>query len=272
MSMIKCPECGRNISSMAKACPECGFPLQEHIEEIEKQMKKAEEAKSSSTQSAPVEHNRPEPRVINKESQQQFSYLPTPKPPKTHKLMIWIMVLVVLAILVGGYWLFSNRQDGQREDRAYELLQDCQDPLQYEDFIARYPESSHIDVVRKRYEALVKEQAEWKAIVLRGSRNDVKNFIATNPNSPLIRTARARLDTLDWKEAKRVGSMVSYNTYLDNHPDGSFVDDADIQVERIKRENEERAKAAQARQDSLNSLLADSLVGPAATTPSAVLP
>lgn len=30
MAMIKCPECGRNVSSMAKVCPDCGYPIAEN--------------------------------------------------------------------------------------------------------------------------------------------------------------------------------------------------------------------------------------------------
>ena len=28
MALIKCPECGKEISDRAKACPSCGFPIQ----------------------------------------------------------------------------------------------------------------------------------------------------------------------------------------------------------------------------------------------------
>ncbi len=27
MAMIKCPDCGRQVSAMAETCPECGRPL-----------------------------------------------------------------------------------------------------------------------------------------------------------------------------------------------------------------------------------------------------
>ena len=29
MALIKCPECGREISNMAKACIHCGYPLED---------------------------------------------------------------------------------------------------------------------------------------------------------------------------------------------------------------------------------------------------
>ncbi len=31
MALIKCPECGKNISDVAKSCPKCGYPLAQRI-------------------------------------------------------------------------------------------------------------------------------------------------------------------------------------------------------------------------------------------------
>ncbi len=35
MSLIICPECGREVSSMAKACPQCGYPVEENTLEYQ---------------------------------------------------------------------------------------------------------------------------------------------------------------------------------------------------------------------------------------------
>ena len=34
MSLIRCPECNKEVSSLAKACPNCGYPIQDKIETI----------------------------------------------------------------------------------------------------------------------------------------------------------------------------------------------------------------------------------------------
>ena len=34
MALINCPECGKEISDRVKACPNCGFPLQEETNEV----------------------------------------------------------------------------------------------------------------------------------------------------------------------------------------------------------------------------------------------
>lgn len=33
MALIKCPECGKEVSNMAAACPNCGYGIREHFEE-----------------------------------------------------------------------------------------------------------------------------------------------------------------------------------------------------------------------------------------------
>ena len=38
MALIRCPECGREISSRAKACPHCGFPLDDVIKPNEEEL------------------------------------------------------------------------------------------------------------------------------------------------------------------------------------------------------------------------------------------
>lgn len=36
MSLIKCPECDKEISDKVKACPHCGYPLQEEVDKAQK--------------------------------------------------------------------------------------------------------------------------------------------------------------------------------------------------------------------------------------------
>ena len=46
MSLMNCPECGaERVSSLAAACPHCGFPVAEYLkkEEEEKQNQKLQE-------------------------------------------------------------------------------------------------------------------------------------------------------------------------------------------------------------------------------------
>lgn len=42
MALIKCPECGQNVSSLAESCPNCGYPLNAPLDELKKDQTKVE--------------------------------------------------------------------------------------------------------------------------------------------------------------------------------------------------------------------------------------
>lgn len=33
MALVKCPECGKEVSSLANTCIGCGFPIKEYVEQ-----------------------------------------------------------------------------------------------------------------------------------------------------------------------------------------------------------------------------------------------
>ena len=155
----------------------------------------------------------------------------------------------MIAILVGGFFYLDVREDNKREARAYELLTDCQDPLVFEDFIAKFPDSEHIDEVRQRYQELAARQAEWESKVVNGTREELERFIKDNPTSNIVRVARARLDSMDWDLASRGNTIVSYERYIQDHPEGLFIDQAEVQRQKLERAL--AAAAERAKQDSL---------------------
>ena len=38
MALVNCPECGRQVSTAAKACPNCGYPVAEHVPKTQTEM------------------------------------------------------------------------------------------------------------------------------------------------------------------------------------------------------------------------------------------
>jgi len=83
MALIRCPECGREVSSEAPACPSCGYPL------------KAKGASSAEPQSALQS-----PHVWGRAAIALGAWLVTP----------WIAKLIVaLAVCVLAYFMFTGR-------------------------------------------------------------------------------------------------------------------------------------------------------------------
>ena len=187
---------------MAKTCPECGAPID-------------------------VECPAPEAPLASPTPQ-------APKSPKTAKtgssVARWVMIILValLVLLIGGLYLYDYQAERHREQRAYELLQDCSNPDFYEDFIIRFPKSSHIDEVRERYKAVAAQQGEWQKIIDGGSREDLEQFVRLHPTSPYVKVAQLRMDSLDWAEAKQRRSLEAINQYMLAHPNGYYLDQAEI--------------------------------------------
>ena len=51
MALINCPECGKQISDKAPACPNCGYPLELHIQQEQKKaMDEARKEKETSAE------------------------------------------------------------------------------------------------------------------------------------------------------------------------------------------------------------------------------
>lgn len=42
MALIKCPECGQNVSNLAESCPSCGYPFNAPLDELKKDQTKVE--------------------------------------------------------------------------------------------------------------------------------------------------------------------------------------------------------------------------------------
>jgi len=255
---------------MAKACPECGAPIDPEWAkaEAEKELKKLEEVpftvvtgEDDATEDAP-ETLEDLPDETVEEMHEKVTPPPTPEPPHTpdppkngHAGRNILIAAVVLVVLIGGglyYYDYSLSQ--QREERAYMLLQDCSNPDFYEDFIVRFPKSKYIEDVRARYKEVSVQQNEWQKLVQSGSRDELRRFVHQHPTSPYVKVAQVRIDSLDWAEAQRVRTVESVSEYLANHPDGYYIDRAETLRQTLERQ---RAAALQAKADSIAA--ADSL-------------
>ena len=274
MTMIKCPECRHHISSLAKACPECGAPIDAEWaqQEAERELKKLEEVpftvevpdgdETLRYKDDNINENetlRYENENVNEkeiESAEQTTPLPLSEglgegSQGSHFSRWLIAAVILLLLIIGGLYFYDYRAEQQREQRAYELLQGCSNPDFYEDFIVRFPKSDRIEEVRARYEEAKMQQNQWQVLVASGTREDLQQFVREHPTSPYIKVAQARIDSLDWVEAKQARTIAAVSRYIATHPDGYYVDQADMLRSSLERAKAEAEAAAAALRDSL---------------------
>lgn len=275
MSMIKCPECGNPVSSKAPACPHCGVRIENNIKRcpVCNTYVLADAAECPECKTHFV--------VEQKEEKQQEDVLltehgtlaegsdtpaetqPAGETPQTRKDTPWyLLVLGILIIALGGYLYWDNYQDKMAsEEKAFELLQDCNDPLSFEDFIARFPNSRHIDEVKEQLKGLQREDAVWEELCRNLDVEALHNFVDTHPTSPYLKAALQKIDSLDWRLADQRGTTEAYDRYILQHEDGIYISEAYNARDNARRREE------QARRDSLDAAAkADSIAAEAAST------
>lgn len=262
--MIKCPECRHHISSMAKACPECGAPIDPEwaAKEAEKELKKLEEVPFT-VEVGGEEEDSPhseEPRKVEDEeptpAKREAAHVPSRRGGKGRGRYLILSFVILLGLCIGGLYYYDYRQHQERELRAYTILQDCSNPAFYEDFIVRFPHSPHIDEVRERLKEVMAQQNEWEKLIAGGNRQELQQFVAEHPGSPYVKMAQTRIDSLDWAEASTLRTIEAVTYYMAAHPDGLYINQADA----LRQTIEQQRALEQMRRDSLARVAADSVV------------
>ncbi|MBO4905660.1 MAG: hypothetical protein J5486_01320 [Bacteroidaceae bacterium] len=288
----RCPICGGFSVIDASQCPHCGarfaanavkLPQQPSVKEEElvqpdivmpeeplPEVLPAEEplpeilqADESPVEDVIVFENEPEQEPENELD--EVSDMEEIKPDETtlkkqksvSVTAVVVTVLLFLCIVGGGayifYWLSVDQM--AKEEEAYTLLEGCTNPLNYEDFISRFPNSDHLDDVRARMNALMQEDEEWLAVENSNDRSRLEAYVNNYPHSPHEQRAQFLIDSLDYMEARSLDTGDAYNRYIARHPEGAYYTEVisamrDIEV-RMEREAAARRQAEALMADSL---------------------
>ena len=102
---------------------------------------------------------------------------PSQQPPKSKKKTLYIVIAVLIVLLIGsGAWFVYANNTASQEEMAYQILENNDNPQDYQDFLEKYPNSEHADEVRQRLTKLEEMLAKWNTIALSDNVNDFINF------------------------------------------------------------------------------------------------
>lgn len=162
-----------------------------------------------------------------------------PKAEKHGSSLTAILVSLITLTLIcgGGYWGYSAYTAKMQEKEDYENLMETTNPEFYRQFLTDHPQSQYRREVEARMKTLQEELDKWNLIATRGNREELKNYLDTNPGSPYAGICLDKLDSLDWQEVLRQNSEVALEKYMKEHPEGHFIELA----------SEHRNKLAQSR-------------------------
>lgn len=229
MSMIKCPECGERVSTMAGTCPHCGINIAGNLKQCpncnEYCLNSQDKCPSCGTSLSVVTEEKIE-QQMEKEIPATTKTKKTPA-KKSHKTLIFSIAFATFVFLIiGGLFYLDYKNTIDREEREYAMLEDTSNPEYYNDFLAKYPESKHYQDVKDRLNILLDETEEWEKVTKNISRSEIEKFMAAHPYSKRLHICEDILDSMDWNDARKINTEEAIVNYLNTHPSGRYAEEA----------------------------------------------
>ncbi len=239
MAIIKCPECGHQVSDKAATCPSCGVGIQGKITKCPEcgeivlndqilcpnchcpliSTNNNDTEKSEPSQShkvATVEPNSDTNGEGNKNEKKKKSYTP------------WVVSFVIaLAVVFVGLYFYKTTQM-RNELEAYENAMMSNEPAVLQNYLDIYADapSEHRDSIQSHLEMLKKVDSDWTNAVVSNSKAAILRYMQLYPNSLHNVEAKLKIDSIDWMEATQKNTIEAYQKYIDEHADGMYIDQA----------------------------------------------
>lgn len=262
MAIIKCPECGRQISDKAPVCPYCGVEIagkiikcpqcgeiyfrdQEMCPNCHHLTRLSGKVGNTQQPATPRVENTPEPKP-----QPQFTkpaggkpaaadkqdWNIPPQPPKKKGHTAIIVGFIIAAIICAVCFYFYNDAKNAKEEDAYEFAMKSDDPLVLQTYLDNNLDApqEHIQAVTDRLEQLKKQDTDWTNAVVSGSKGALEDYLAKHPDSPHKDEAMHKIDSIDWSDASNENTLEAIQAYLDEHENGEHVDEANTALKALK--------------------------------------
>lgn len=262
--IIKCPECGHQVSDRAKTCPSCGIDIAGKItrcpdcgEYIFKDDHECPNCHCTINASAepspvyPVVTDSPVVPVVEEPHEKAEAQKPKKSRKGLWSAIIVALILALIIVFLGIY--FVQKTQMENEQRSFENAMMSSEPAVLQNFLDMYVDApvAHRDSIKAHLEVLKKIDRDWENARMSESKKKLQLFIERNPENIHVREAQLLIDSLDYVEAKRINSMDAFKKYLEEHEQGYYYDEARNEYDRL--EEEARQARLKAEQDSIEA-------------------
>lgn len=243
MAIIKCPECGHQVSDQAKTCPSCGIEISGKVmrcPECGDVVFNNQEMcpnchhslhMSNTTPAGPGNVSESE---ANAQEQPGINGTQGKGSKNSYIVVISAFVIALLAVFLCLYF-YKTTQDKNELD-AYENAMMSGEPAVLQNYLDIYTDApqAHRDSVMTRLDAYKKIDTEWTNAVTNGSKSALERYIQLHPSSIHVTEARIKIDSIDWLTATTSDTQEAYQAYIDNHLDnGLHLDEARSKFEQL---------------------------------------
>ncbi len=245
MAIIKCPECGHQISDKAEICPVCGVRIKDNT--IKCPHCGNVYLKDQSV--CPVCHKSPTetvvPAMMQTQAQMKAQEQEMPQgaqvnedapEKKSRKNMIIAIVVAIFVIVCGGVWYASSMNSLHGDEQtAYLNAMNSSDPAVLQDYLDSFKDApqEHIDSIQAHLDILKMNDSEWTNALLSNSKSALQQYIDNHPNSLHKAEALHKIDSIDWALCSRQNTPEAYQAYLSDHSDGEHAVDAQEKLDKL---------------------------------------
>ena len=242
MAIIKCPECGHQVSDMAPTCPGCGVEIAGKVVKcpdcgeiyFRNQMVcptcHRPTTSTPTHRPVPIRHTEPITPVVKPKPK------PEPEPDTEKKSYTKLIVGLVAALVLCGVVAFFYNDASRQEESDYTLASQSMDPLVIEEYLNKYKDKNpeHRDSLQARLAIIRQIDKEWTDVVISGSRDLLEQYVKTHPDSPHKAEAINKVDSMDFAHVMKDKTIDAFINYVKQHPNGRFVNDANAAIDAIK--------------------------------------
>lgn len=270
MAIIKCPECGHQVSDKAPTCPSCGVEIAGKVVRCSQcgevyfktltacpvchTPQRADQTQPAVPPTPPQQPAQPTAQDVQSAAQNAHltaqnvqSAEPENKPkPKSSLKTPLIVGSVLCLIIIGVLFYFYKSSNDREERRQYDYAMTSTDTLVLRQFLDNYADAPQEwrDQIQKRLDQIKSVDADWNNVLISGSKTDLEEYIDKHPDSPHKAEALQKIDSIDWALVASANSLQAYQSYVEDHPNGAHVDEAndklkDIQAKTVQPEEKQ---------------------------------
>ncbi len=245
MAIIKCPECGHEISDKAPFCPSCGVAIANKITTCTKCGKVYFQSEAEcpnchqSSRIANVTSNTNSDTLSkmqkSPEDESQIDKPTLQKRSHNNRTIVLAALVIVLAIIATASILIHSRTNADREEEAYIHAMSSSDSEELQNYLNTFADApeAHKDSIEAHLMILNQMNKEWTNILISDSRSAIEEYIKTHPESPHKAEAIHKLDSIDWALAMEQNTMEAFENYMEKHPNGEYTNDADAKMKSL---------------------------------------
>ena len=260
MAIIKCPECGHQISDKAPTCPSCGVEIKgkiikcSHCGEVylydQEMCPNCHHANfgptpvenSSSYERTSSQQQNPrrlsddlfaneyeeqengnedlEETLENEDDNGDNKKKKRTKKKNNYSAFIVAFVLALIVLAVSAY--FYDKTKTQQEIEDFEYAMSSKEPMMLQSYLDQHPDApkGHRDSVLSHMKFLQEIDKDWTDAIASGSKAVLLDYLEKNPKSLHKNDVLKMVDSIDWEVAVKENTTEAYENYQKEHPQG----------------------------------------------------